>query len=60
MSVTYSLDLDNIFLHLTFLHVSVHISNNLGVCHAQYKNYKKLEKHKVSKSTSNTKDRKPF
>ena len=42
------------------VYISTYVFKNLGVRHVQGKNYKKLKKHKGSKSTSNTKDEKPF
>ena len=41
-------------------YVSMYALKNLGVCHIQGKNCKKLKKHKGSQSTSKTNGEKPF
>ena len=47
-------------IDLKRVYVSLYALKNLGVHHVQAKNCKKLKKHKDCKSTSKTKDKKPF
>ena len=47
-------------IDLKRVYVSVYTLKKLAIHHVQGKNYKKLKKHKGCRSTSKTKDEKPF